>query len=285
MRAKREGALSGLSRLSRLSRLKGLGRLGRLNGLLVQWMLGFVLALSFLGTAWAEPLRVFAAASLAEAFTEIGKTFEAAHPGVSVEFNFAGSQLLRTQIEQGAQADIFAAADRVHVDALREKGLLGEAPVFARNALVVVTPAEDARVRDLTDLARPGIKIVVAGPTVPVGRYTSQVLQKMTASGLYGDDFQTRVQAHVVSQETNVRAVLAKVALGEADAGFVYRTDLATAATKIRVLTIPERLNVVAEYPIGVLTRSSAAKLAAEFVRLVTGRKGQAILVKHGFNH
>src|SRR5262245_4228751 len=231
----------------------------------------------------AETLRVFAAASLTDAFQEIGKTYEKDHPGDSVELNFAGSQVLRTQIEQGAPADVFASADLVHADALKSGGQLGAYQVFACNRLVVVVPAHDAKVGRLQDLVRPGMKIVVAGATVPVGRYTTQVLSKVAAAGIFGDDFQTRVQANVASQETNVRAVLAKVTLGEADAGFVYATDASTVPEKAHMLDIPERYNVVAEYPIGVVTKSAAPEKAKLFVALVLGQEGQAILRKYGF--
>jgi molybdate transport system substrate-binding protein len=229
----------------------------------------------------ADTLHVFAAASLTGAFSEIGKEFESTHPGLTVEFNFAGSQLLRTQIEQGAQADVFASADRAQADALRIKDLIEPPHVFTRNHLVVVTPIKASRVGSLIDLARPGRKIVVAGPTVPAGRYTLQLLRNLAGSGLYGDDYQARVQANVVSQESNVRAVLGKVAMGEADAGFVYRADVQDG--RVRVLYIPDRLNVVAEYPIGVVVGSEAPGLAKEFVAFVDGPEGHSILLKHGF--
>jgi molybdate transport system substrate-binding protein len=234
-------------------------------------------------TASAETVRVSAAASLSDAFHEIAHAFEAAHPGDAVELNFAGSQVLRIQIEQGAPVDVFASADLVHADALRTAGLLDAHQVFARNKLVVIVPAEGARVGRLADLARPGTKVVVAGSTVPVGRYTLQVLQKLSAAGPFGDDFQARVQANLVSQETNVRAVLSKVALGEADAGFVYVTDAKSASGKVKNIEVPDRYNVVAEYPIGVLTRSPARKKAGVFVAFVLGAKGQAILETYGF--
>jgi len=233
--------------------------------------------------AAAETVRVFAAASLTEAFREVAALYEQQHAGDTVELNFAGSQVLRTQIEQGAAADVFASSDLVHADALVAAGLLGPHRVFARNRLVVVVPAVSPKVSRLQDVARPGVKVLVAGPTVPVGRYTAQVLAKLGSAGLYGDDFQGRVQANVVSQETNVRAVLAKVALGEADAGVVYVTDAATAVQKVRTIDIPERYNIVAEYPIGRVTKSDAAAQAKAFVDLVLGPDGQAILRKYGF--
>ena len=231
--------------------------------------------------ARADTLHVFAAASLTDAFSEMGHAFESSHPGITIEFNFAGSQVLRTQIEQGAQADVFASADRVHADVLRAKELLEPSHVFTRNRLVVVTPLKASRIQTLVDLARPGRKIVVAGPTVPAGRYTVLVLRNMTGSGLYGDDYQARVQANVVSQESNVRAVLGKVAMGEADVGFVYRTDVKDG--KVHVLDIPGRLNVIAEYPIGVVAGTQAGELAKQFVAFVDGPEGHAILQKHGF--
>ena len=233
--------------------------------------------------ASAETLKVSAAASLTEAFQEIARAFEKARPGDSVELNLAGSQVLRTQIEQGAPVDVFASADLAHADALKASGLLGPYKVFARNKVVVVVPAHESKVGRLQDLARPGIKVVVAGAAVPVGRYTTQVLAKLAAAGLFGDDFQARVQANVASQETNVRAVLSKVALGEADAGFVYTTDAATVPDKVRTIDIPSRYNVVAEYPIGIVAKSTAADKAKAFVAIVLGDEGQAILRRYGF--
>lgn len=242
----------------------------------------FGLWLALAGAGESATLRVFAAASLTDAFREIGAAYEKAHPGDVVELSFAGSQVLRTQIEQGARADVFASADLEHAEALRRSGLLPSFQVFARNELVVVVPANGARVGRLVDLARPRLKLVVAGPTVPVGRYSTQVLAKLSAAGLYGDDFQARVTANVVSQETNVRVVLSKVALGEADAGFVYVTDAATSA-EVRTIEIPDRYNVVAQYPIGVLAQSAAAEAARAFVDLVASGEGTAILRRFGF--
>jgi molybdate transport system substrate-binding protein len=243
---------------------------------------GLLLAVAFVPASRGETLRVSAAASLAESFQEIARIFEQAHPGDRVELNFAGSQVLRTQIEQGASVDVFASADLVHADALRQAGLLGSYEVFARNRLVAVAPATRARVRGLQDLARPGVKIVVAGPSVPVGRYTTQVVSKLGAAGLFAHDFAARLQANVVSQETNVRAVLSKVALGEADAGFVYATD-AAAAANVAVIDVPAGCNVAAEYPIGVLGRSALPEQARAFVALVLSEQGQTVLRTFGF--
>lgn len=243
-----------------------------------------VLALAPCGVRGAstQTLQVLAAASLTDAFRDLGKAFEKARPGSRVELSFAGSQILRTQIEQGAPGDVFASADLDHAQALVRAGLLRDTQVFARNRIALVVPAEGAKVRRLEDLARAGIKLVVAGASVPVGRYTSQVVSNLGASGLFGEDFQARVQANVVSQETNVRVVLSKVALGEADAGFVYVTD-SMGSDKVRRIEIPDQYNVVAEYPIGVLSRSGSPDQAKAFVDLVLGSAGQAILREHGF--
>ena len=229
-----------------------------------------------------EPLRVFAAVSLKEAFGEIAAAFEKAHPGTPLEISFAGSQVLRTQIEHGAPADVFASADFVQADALRQAGTITRYDVFARNTLVVAVPAKEPKVHDVRDLAKPGLKVVVAGPAVPAGLYTLQVLARLAGSGHYGDDYRSRVQANIVSEEPNVRLVLSKVALGEADAGLVYETDVLTAPA-VKAVAIPEELNVSAEYPIAVVERSRAAARARAFVGFVLGDEGQALLRKHGF--
>jgi len=230
-----------------------------------------------------EPLRVLAAASLTEAFEELARTFEQAHPGVKVELGFAGTQVLRTQVEQGAAADVFASADVIHAGALEKQGLLDGLRPLTKNRLVVVTPAEGSPVVALGDLAKPFIRIVLANPSVPAGRYALQALARIAEDGRWGHDFATRVRVNVVSEETNVRAVLAKVSLGEADAGVVYATDARAARGQVRTVEIPPELNVEAEYSIGVLRRSARKGLAEAFVAWVLGSDGQAILRAYGF--
>lgn len=244
--------------------------------------LALVAALPRAGSA--ATVRVFAAASLTEAFRDMATLYEGQHPGDAIELNFAGSQVLRMQIEQGARADVFASADPVQAEALR-KARLVEAPVsLARNRLVAIVPADSARVARLQDLARPRTKVLMAGPTVPAGRYAAQVLAKLTSSGLFGDDYQSRVQANVVSHETSARGVLSKVALGEADAGFVYATDAAAMPDRVRAIEIPERYNVVAEYTISIVGGAADAARAKAFVDLVLGPEGQSILARRGFS-
>jgi molybdate transport system substrate-binding protein len=228
-------------------------------------------------------LHVFAASSLTESFTEIAKQFEKDHPHTKVELNFAGTPTLRTQIEQGAPADVFASADRVHSEALQKQELLQNTTVFARNKLVIAAPAKNEKVQTIADLAQAKIKIVVADQTVPAGRYAMEVVRKIDASGTGGASYLANVEKNLVSRETNVRAVLSKVVLGEADASFVYLTDAATAGKKIRLIPIPDSLNAIAEYPIGVLAHSHNLPLAKDFVATVVSDKGQAILKEHGF--
>lgn len=244
---------------------------------------GSVDAVQSAGSAGAQTVRVFAAASLTEAFREIAALYREQNSGGHVEFNFAGSQMLRTQIEEGAGADVFASADRVQMEALKSKGLVGPDSVFARNRLVVVTPSESPKVKRLADLVRPGVRIVLADANVSVGGYTSEVLGRMNRAGPFGDDFLTRVMANVVSQEANVRGVLAKVSLDEVDAGFVYASDARMAHEKVVVLDVPDSMNVIAQYAIAVLAQSPRKMEAARFVALVVGPQGQAILAKRGF--
>ncbi len=231
----------------------------------------------------ARTLTVFAAASLTDAFTEIGKEFEAANPGVTVTFNFAGSPALRTQIEEGAPADVFASANTKEMDTLVTGKFVAEgtSQVFLNNKLVVILPADNpAGVEKLEDLAKPGIKLVLAAEEVPVGNYARQALDLM--NGLLGTGFKDTVLANVVSNEDNVKQVVAKVQLGEADAGIVYTSD-AVAAPDLKTIEIPTELNVIAKYPIAPLAASANAELAQAFVDYVLSPEGQAILQKWGF--
>jgi molybdate transport system substrate-binding protein len=231
----------------------------------------------------SRTLNVFAAASLTDAFTEIGQNFEAANPGVTVTFNFAGSQALRTQIEEGAPADVFASANQTEMEALVMSEYVAQAApqVFLNNKLVVILPADNpAALARLEDLARSGIKLVFAAEAVPVGKYARQALDRMNAQ--FGDDFKDRVLANVLSNEDNVKQVVAKVQLGEADAGIVYTSD-AVAAPEVKTIDIPAELNVIAEYPIATLAQSANQALADTFIAYVLSEDGQAVLQKWGF--
>jgi molybdate transport system substrate-binding protein len=240
-----------------------------------------------LGVAIAAPaegtkeLNVFAAASLRESFAELGKQFEATHPGTKVLFNLGGSQELRAQIENGAPADVFASADQKHLQALVAEKLAAEPKIFAGNEPALVVPkGNPARLRSLQDLPR-AKRIVIGVPQVPIGSYTLRILD--AASKRYGGELRSKVEANVVSRELNVRQVLAKVVLGEADAAIVYRTDAAAAKGKVEVIPIPSEVNVVAEYPIALLTKAKEAALAKEFVDLVLSNAGREVLSRYGF--
>ncbi len=229
-------------------------------------------------------LVVYAASSLTEAFTAIGTEFEARHADVQVVFNFAGSQALATQIEHGAVADVFASADAVHMDRLQEKGLLAEAPIpFAENRLVVAVPAANpAELRTVRDLARPGLAIVIAQENVPAGRYTRQVLANLSEEAAFGSAFREAVLANVRSEELNVRQVFAKVALGEADAGFVYVSDVDPSSATVKTLEIPEFAGVTAEYPIALLASAKEEALARRFIEFLRSEVARDILRQAG---
>jgi molybdate transport system substrate-binding protein len=236
-------------------------------------------------TVETEPrtLTVFAAASLTDAFEEIGQAFEASHPGVTVRINFAGSQALRTQIEQGALVDVFASANSKEMDTLVAGGLVTRdiPQIFLINQLIVILPdSNPAGLEKLEDLANPGIKLVLAADDVPVGKYARQALDQMNSQ--FGTDFKDKVLFNVVSNEDNVKQVVVKVQLGEADAGIVYASD-AVAAPDVKSIEIPADMNVIAEYPIAVLTQSPVQDLASDFVAYVFSPDGQAILQKWGF--
>lgn len=232
-----------------------------------------------------ETLTVFAAASLTDAFGELGRTLERDQPGLQLRFNFAGSQQLAAQLEQGAKADVFASADQRWMSYIAERGLLGQPPqLFARNRLVVIVPQTNpARITRLEHLARRGVKLVLAAEAVPAGNYSREALRNLAAAPGFADRYATRALANVVSQEENVKAVAAKVQLGEADAGMVYRSDVTPALVRyVRVLDIPDRYNVLASYPMAVLRGAPNPAAARTFLRLALSPAGQRILQRHG---
>jgi len=232
--------------------------------------------------AHAAQVTVFAAASLTDAFGEIGRAFEK-QSGNSVTFQFAGSQTLRTQLENGARADVFASANSAQYDPLLRVGLVGPGSTFAKNRLVVVAPV-GGKVSTLRDLSKPGIKLVLGDKTVPVGVYSRQMLDLLSKSALYGPNFSSAALKNLVSEETNVRQVALKVGLGEADAGVVYVTDVTPDLKgKVKRLYIPTQYNPIASYPIGTVKGSTQPEAAQAFVNFVQGAAGQAILRKWGF--
>lgn len=231
-------------------------------------------------------LNVFAAASLNQAFAVIGTNFHAAHSNITVKFNFAGSQQLAQQITQGAPADVFASANDTQMQVAIKGGDIadGSQQTFVKNRLIVITPKNNpANLQTLQDLAKPGIKIVLADKTVPVGQYALTFLSKASADPSFGASYQTNVLNNVVSREQDVETVFTKVQLGEADAGIVYTSDVSTKGSEVGNIAIPDALNTIATYPIAPLKSTAHATEAKEFITYVLSAAGQAVLQKYGF--
>ncbi|MFW5475123.1 molybdate ABC transporter substrate-binding protein [Knoellia sp. CPCC 206450] len=221
----------------------------------------------------SRDLTVFAAASLQRPFERMGRLFEDTHAGVTVRFSFGGSSGLVAQLSEGAPGDVLATADEpTMADAVEDGLITGDPKPFASNTLQVVVPADNpAGVQSLADLARPGTQVVLCAPAVPCGA-ASTALEKAAA-----------VDIRPVSEEQSVTDVLGKVRSGEADAGLVYVTDVASAGAEVVGIDVPEASAVVNTYPIAALRDAVDADLAAEFVALVTGGEGGEILLDAGF--
>jgi molybdate transport system substrate-binding protein len=218
-------------------------------------------------------VSVFAAASLTASFNALGTAFQAANPGVTVKFNYAGTPTLVTQIEQGAPADVFASADTANMDKMTADGFTaGASLVFAHNSLeIVVAPGNPKGITGLADLAKPGVLYITEGPTVPAGKYS---LQALKSAG---------VTVTPKSLETSVTGVIGKIELGEADAGIVYTTDVTAAGSKVSGVPIPAANNVIATYPIVVVKGTTNAAAAYAFMGYVVSVTGQTALASFGF--
>jgi molybdate transport system substrate-binding protein len=241
-------------------------------------------------TPTAVPLRgelaVFAAASLTDAFNEIGQEFQKANPGVTPKFNYAASSALRTQLEQGAKADLFASADQVQMDNARKAGVIeGEDRLFTKNKLVLIYPTSNpAKIAAIQDLAKPGVKFVLTDKAVPIGNYARMSLEKMSADPQFGADFGQKVLDNLRSEEANVRAVVTKVQLGEADAAIVYASDVTPSVSKdVQSVLIPDQFNSIATYPIAIVKDAPNRAAAQAFVEFVRSARGQEILKKNNF--
>jgi molybdate transport system substrate-binding protein len=211
--------------------------------------------------------------------------YEKAHPNIKITLNFNGSQILEQQIANGAAADVFASADMTNMQKASNAGLVGAFQVFVKNRLVVIIPASNpGKISGLHDLARKGVKIDIGASSVPAGKYSLQVLDKMAKSSDYGPAYESAVKANFVSQETNVKAVVEKVQLGEADAGFVYRTDVTPAvSSKVKIIDIPDNFNVIAQYPIAATKNSMHADQAQALVQYILSKEAQDILEQFHF--
>jgi len=239
----------------------------RASRLALTALLALALVAGTAGAASRVQLTVYAAASLTDVFPKIDP---------AQRYSFGGSNALAAQITQGAPADVFASANTALPQQLFSKGLCSQPVVFTRNTLVIVVPKSNpANVHSVYDVAKPGVKLVIAGAGVPVGSYTLQILKNMSLS--------SAVLKNVVSQETDVREVLAKVALGEADAGFVYSTDAKTVPGQVTVLKVPAWAQPKVQYGVCVVTASTHKSDAQAFVKRLLGTTAQKKLIAAGF--
>jgi molybdate transport system substrate-binding protein len=225
------------------------------------------------GGAEGKTLTVFAAASLTESFTELGRTFESAHPGTKVTFNFGSSATLAQQIIQGAPADVFAAASPATMKTVTDASLATAPTTFVRNRLEIAIPADNpAKVDELRDLADSKVKVALCAEQVPCGAAAAKALD---AAGL---------KVEPVTLEQDVKATLTKVELGEVDAALVYKTDVLAAGGKVKGIAFPEADKAINDYPIAALSKAPAADLAGQFVQLVLSAQGKGVLSKAGFD-
>jgi molybdate transport system substrate-binding protein len=233
-----------------------------------------------------DELTVFCGAGLTGAFNEIGQLYENTS-GLSVNFNFDGIPALRAQIEQGAYADVIVSANLKHMDSLMAEGYIDNdtVKIFAGNKVAIIVPNDNpANITDLTDLAKPGVKILMGTKDLPAGDYTLQVLDKLAADSKYGPAYKEAVMANVVSEETTVNRIVSKVAMGEADAGFAFISDVSPQMVgKVTRIAVPDEYNAVGKFPLGMLKQSKHPKEAQSFIDLVMSEEGQAVLDKYGF--
>ena len=249
------------------------------------WLCGGLLGCTAVSTEPSQELphiTILAAASLTDAFTEVGQAFAKTHGnGVDLSFSFAGSSKLAVQLQEGTVADVFASANETQMmTAVSANRIQADTiQIFATNQLTIIVPTDNpANIATLADLANPDVELLLALPGVPVRDYTDALVQTMAA------DFQTRFYANLVSEGQNVRQVVAQIALGEADAGIVYSSDVTPGlADSLEQIPLPEGQNVVAFYPIGRVTDAPQPEVAQQFIDFVLSAEGQAILARWGF--
>jgi molybdate transport system substrate-binding protein len=231
-----------------------------------------------------SPITVLAASSLKAALTAASTAYEGARPGATVTLSFDASSALRTKIEQGQPADVFASADVTNAQKLVDDGFaIGPPMPFAGDRLAIVVPNDNpARIASPADLARPGLRLIAAGESVPITVYADQLITALGRHGGYPADFATKVAANVASREDNVAAVLSKVALGEGDAGIVYWTD-ALGSSSVKEIPLPAGVNVAVTYAAVVVKASSQPDTARAFLDWLSGPDGQAVLERYGF--
>ena len=236
----------------------------------------------------ASELTIFAAASLTGAIGDLTPIFEAAHPGVKVTSNLDSSATLETQIKEGAHADLFLPASDKNLNNLVKEKLVDNSSItpYATNKLAILVPADNpAGITGLADLSKDGVKIVSETSEVPVRKYTDQMLNKTVNDTAYGQAFVDGFKKNIISEETNVASATTKISLGEADAGITYYSDVTKdLADKVKIIEIPETLNVVASYKAGIITDATHADVAKEFVTLLTSDEGKTVLKDYKFS-
>ena len=244
--------------------------------------LSLILVLPAGRTLAQAPLLVYAAASLSDVFLALEQEFERLHPEIDLVLNLASSSTLANQLLLGARADVVASADEAQIARLRDAGLVGDAQIFARNRLALVVPSDNpAGLRTPADLASPGLRLVLASSGVPVRGYSDQVLEQLERQQQVEVE---DVLANVVSEESNVRQVLFRIAYGSADAGFVYRSDItAELSGRVAVIPLANEVNVYATYPVAVTANSDNEQLARAFIALLLSPTGQRSLQNHSF--
>lgn len=234
-----------------------------------------------------KELTVFAASSLTGAMTDIAKAYEALYPDIQIVLNVDNSATLRTQIEQGAHADLFLSANTKHMTALQGEGLIinNSVKIFTKNKLALLIPKENrANITGLSDLARPGIRLVIGTKEAPFGDYTRQIIGKMANDSAYGQGYQNAVMKNVISEEPTVPSLVAKLKIGEADVGIAYASDVSEGdRALVTTIPIPDQYNVIAVYPLGIVQESKEKDQAAAFAQFITSTEGNAILSRYGF--
>jgi molybdate transport system substrate-binding protein len=241
-------------------------------------------AMSTAPSAAPATLTIYGAASLKGVLDKVKTAYETANPGTTLTISTDSSATLETQIEQGAPADVFLSADTTNPKKLGDKGLAaGPAVTFAGNKLTVIVPTTNpAGIKTPADLAKTGVKVIAAGDAVPITKYATQLVANLAREAGYPADFAAKYTANIASKEDNVKAIVAKIELGEGDAGIVYVTD-AKASTKVRTIDVPATANVPATYA-GVVVKASRNGAAAQaFLMWFRGPDGQAILSTFGF--
>jgi molybdate transport system substrate-binding protein len=236
------------------------------------------------GRPQGRTLTILAASSLIDAFEVLANRFEEQNPGVKVKQSFESSSTLLAQIQQGAPADVFASAAEEEMNTAVKEGLVnGEPEVFVKNREIVMVPKDNpANIRRFRDVAKPDVKLVLAGKDVPAADYALEILDK--AKGEYGADFEKDVLSNVVSRESDVRASVNRVVVGDADATFGYASDYTPdIRDRVEIVRIPPDLNIVATYPIVALEDAKSPELAKKWVELVTSEEGQRMLQKWNF--